>query len=180
MNSNDTSQHMFFLDLADREEDLWSPSSPQLQEVPYQTIRLGSPAKPAEEVASSSHSTTNSSEDHSFMSDTEPAPSSPQPRQTTAHEWHIAADENKDGVHYTRERFPSEAISYLAPPFAREPVQVEENDRVLILDEVSEFALRVRVLRTGAVGVIPAWNVEGALERLARLNMIFNEVVRTP
>lgn len=64
--------------------------------------------------------------------------------------------------------------------FAREPVQVEEGERVVVLDEVSEFAVRVRVLRTGAVGVVPAWNVEGALERLARLNMMFNEVVRFP
>ena len=101
----------------------------------------------------------------------------PGPRRTTSDEWQAAARENHEGIHYTREKFPSDAITFLAATFSREPVEVEEDERVLILDEVSEFALRVKVLRTGVVGVLPAWNVEGALERLARLNMMFNEVV---
>ena len=53
------------------------------------------------------------------------------------------------------------------------------DERVVLLDEVSEFAVRVRVCRTGEVGLLPAWNVEGALERLARLNMVLDEQVST-
>ena len=136
-------------------------------------------ASPASVSPTSSHDSINASDDH-FTITLDPVPvpsSSTSHRQTTAEEWKIAAQENQEGIHYTREKFPSSSISFLAAQFAREPVTVEEDDRVVILDEVSEFALRVRVLRTGEVGVIPAWNVEGALERLARLNMIFNEVV---
>lgn len=181
MYGDSSSQNVFFLDLVDREEDLWSSSSPQPQQVPFQTIHIASdPPSPANPVFEASSSNLDDKDKRTADDHLHPSPSaSPTPRQTTAHEWQVAAQENLDGVHYTRERFPSDAISYLATTFAREPVQVEQNERVLILDEVNEFALRVRVLRNGAVGVIPAWNVEGALERLARLNMMFNEVVRT-
>lgn len=48
---------------------------------------------------------------------------------------------------------------------------------MIVLDEITEHALRVRVVETGEVGLLPAWDIEGALERLARLNMEFNEAV---
>ena len=63
---------------------------------------------------------------------------------------------------------------------SREPVAVDAAERVELLAEVDEYAVRVRVLRTGAVGLIPAWNTEGALERLTRMNTAFNEAVRVP
>ena len=82
------------------------------------------------------------------------------------------------GIYYTKDSFPSS--SFLPPPFSREPVTVEAGDRVELLEEIDEYAVRVRVLRTGAVGLIPAWNTEGALERLTRMNTAFNEAVRIP
>jgi len=51
---------------------------------------------------------------------------------------------------------------------------------VIVLDEITEHALRVRVVETGEVGLLPAWDIEGALERLARLNMEFNEAATCP
>ena len=91
--------------------------------------------------------------------------------------WSTAAQDAKAGVFYTKDTFPSS--SFLPPPFSREPVHVEPAERVEILAEVDEYAVRVRVLRTGDVGLIPAWNTEGALERLTRINTAFNEAVRT-
>lgn len=91
--------------------------------------------------------------------------------------WATAAQEALDGVHYVRDKFPSDDGAYLSAVFRREPLKVEKDDKVLILDEVTEFAIRVRVLRTDTVGVVPMWNVEGALERLARVNMELNGIV---
>ena len=56
---------------------------------------------------------------------------------------------------------------------------MKAGERVELLEEVDEYAVRVRVLRTGKVGLIPAWNTEGALDRLTRINTAFNEAVRT-
>ena len=81
------------------------------------------------------------------------------------------------GIYYTKDAFPSS--SFLPPPFSREPVVVEGGERVELLEEFDEYAVRVRVLRTDVVGLIPAWNTEGALERLTRMNTAFNEAVRT-
>ena len=91
--------------------------------------------------------------------------------------WRNAFQDAKAGIHYTKDTFPTS--TFLPPPFSREPVSVEPGDRVEILDEIDEYAVRVRVLRTGAVGLIPSWNTEGALERLTRINTAFNEAVRT-
>lgn len=90
--------------------------------------------------------------------------------------WRTAAQDAKAGIYYTKDEFPSS--SFLPPPFSREPVQVHGGERVELLQEVDEYAVRVRVLRTGMTGLIPAWNTEGALDRLTRINTAFNEAVR--
>ncbi|KAI8986213.1 hypothetical protein BD414DRAFT_53012 [Trametes punicea] len=92
--------------------------------------------------------------------------------------WRTAAQDAKAGIHYTKEEFPSS--SFLPPPFSREPVRVQAGARVELLDEVDEYAVRVRVLRTNEVGLIPAWNLEGALDRLTRINTAFNEAATCP
>ncbi|KAH9941056.1 hypothetical protein B0H21DRAFT_554589 [Amylocystis lapponica] len=99
-------------------------------------------------------------------SPTLPAPPPPPAWATDAHA----------GIHYVLERFPTEGAFCIAPPFSQEPLQVDAGERVAVLEEVGEHALRVRRLRTGEVGLVPAWDVEGALERLARINMELNEV----
>lgn len=91
--------------------------------------------------------------------------------------WNNAAQDAMTDIYYTKDAFPSS--SFLPPPFSREPVTVEAGERVELLDEYDEYAVRVRVLRTDVVGLIPAWNTEGALERLTRMNTAFNEAVRT-
>lgn len=91
--------------------------------------------------------------------------------------WRTAFQDAKAGIYYTKDSFPSS--SFLPPPFSREPVKVEPAERVELLEEVDDYAVRVRVLRNGAVGLIPLWNTEGALERLTRINTAFNEAVRT-
>ena len=107
-----------------------------------------------------------------------PAPlASPPPPELAPMSWRTAAQESVEGVHYVKERFPSEHVSYLSPPFRKEPIQVEANERVVLLDEVSEYIVRVRKLNDGRVGVVPVWDIEDPLERLARMNMEFNEIV---
>ncbi|KAI0755156.1 hypothetical protein C8Q80DRAFT_415526 [Daedaleopsis nitida] len=92
--------------------------------------------------------------------------------------WRTAFQDAKAGIHYTKDAFPTS--TFLPPPFSREPVQVEAGDRVEILDEIDDYAVRVHVLRTGVVGLIPLWNTEGALERLTRINTAFNEAATCP
>ncbi|KAI0714033.1 hypothetical protein C8T65DRAFT_158238 [Cerioporus squamosus] len=92
--------------------------------------------------------------------------------------WSNAFQDAKAGIHYTKDTFPSSR--FLPPPFSREPVSVEPGDRVEVLEEIDEYAVRVRVLRTGEVGLIPIWNTEGALERLTRINTAFNEAATCP
>ncbi|KAI0769047.1 hypothetical protein BD413DRAFT_614080 [Trametes elegans] len=92
--------------------------------------------------------------------------------------WRTAAQDARAGIYYTKDDFPSS--SFLPPPFSREPVQVQAGERVELLVEVDEWSVRVRVLRTGKVGLIPAWNTEGALDRLTRLNTAFNEAATCP
>ncbi|EIW59701.1 uncharacterized protein TRAVEDRAFT_28743 [Trametes versicolor FP-101664 SS1] len=92
--------------------------------------------------------------------------------------WRTAAQDAKAGIYYTKDEFPSS--SFLPPPFSREPVQVHGGERVEVLQEVDEYAVRVRVLRTGMTGLIPAWNTEGALDRLTRINTAFNEAATCP
>jgi len=103
-------------------------------------------------------------------------PESPSPPFT----WPVAAAEACDGVHYILERFPAEGMVCMSPLFKREPITVDAGQRVRILEELNDYAMRVRVVATGETGLVPSWNVEGALERLARLNMQFNEAVTCP
>ena len=90
--------------------------------------------------------------------------------------WRTAFQDAKAGIYYTKDSFPSS--SFLPPPFSREPVTVEAGERSEVVGEFDEYAVRVRVLRTGDVGLITLWNTEGALERLTRINTAFNEAVR--
>lgn len=92
--------------------------------------------------------------------------------------WHNAAQDAMAGIYYTKDAFPSS--SFLPPPFSREPVTVEAGERIELLEEYDDYAVRVRVLRTDVVGLIPAWNTEGALERLTRVNTAFNEAATCP
>ena len=113
------SQNIFLMDLADREEDVWSASSPRLGEGSSpQVIHIASAASVS---PTSSHDNTNTSDDH-FTITLDPVDvpfPSTSTRQTTAEEWEVAARENLEGVHYTREKFPSDSISFLAAPFVR-------------------------------------------------------------
>lgn len=107
-----------------------------------------------------------------------PSSHPPSQHQHQSEAWRTAAREAADGVHYTLEPFPSPGSTVLPPPFRDEPLQVAGGARVALLDEVGQHTVRVRLLDGGgAVGLLPAWNLEGALERLARLNMEFNEAV---
>lgn len=101
----------------------------------------------------------------------------PSPQGLSELSWVTAAKDSAEGIHYVREKFPNENLTYLSQPFRREPITVDAGDKVAVLEELSEYAVRVRSLRDGAVGVVPSWNIEDALERLARLNMEFNEIV---
>jgi len=77
------------------------------------------------------------------------------------------------------DKFPSD-MAYIADPFKKEPLEVESGERVELLEELPNFVMRVRVVRKGIVGLLPAWNLEDPFERLARLNMEFNEAVTCP
>ncbi|PCH40217.1 hypothetical protein WOLCODRAFT_162184 [Wolfiporia cocos MD-104 SS10] len=106
-----------------------------------------------------------------------PSPDEPTPLPLT---WQTAAADAAAGIYYVLEAFPSSGVSLLGPPFRNEPLKVPAGARVAVLEEVGDHALRVRIVDTGAVGLLPAWDVEGALERLARLNMEFNEAATCP
>ncbi|KAI1793267.1 hypothetical protein LXA43DRAFT_233316 [Ganoderma leucocontextum] len=115
-----------------------------------------------------------------------PIPASPSPAASSSKSvyvpppltWRNAAQDALAGICYTRDAFPSS--NFLPPPFSREPVIVEAGERVEFLEEFDEYAVRVRVLRTDVVGLIPTWNTEGALERLTRMNTAFNEAATCP
>ncbi|KAH9841448.1 uncharacterized protein C8Q71DRAFT_853838 [Rhodofomes roseus] len=98
--------------------------------------------------------------------------------------WRAAAAESAMGIHYTLEPFPTPGQTVLGPPFRNVPLAVGAGARVALLDADRDDGLthhvRVRVLATGDVGYLPAWNLEGALERLARVNMEFNEAATCP
>ncbi|KAH9936149.1 uncharacterized protein B0H18DRAFT_950537 [Fomitopsis serialis] len=98
--------------------------------------------------------------------------------------WRTAAAEAAAGIHYALEAFPAPGQTVLGPPFRNAPLAVGAGARVVLLDAEGEDAgtlhVRARVLETGEVGYLPAWNVEGALERLARVNMEFNEAATCP
>ncbi|KZT11915.1 uncharacterized protein LAESUDRAFT_719857 [Laetiporus sulphureus 93-53] len=116
----------------------------------------------------------------SFDSDSPLSPLEPaSPSLTPTLTWETAAADAAAGVHYVMETFPVPG-SMVGPPFRNEPIQVNTGARVVVLDEVGDHALRVRALDTDNVGLLPRWNVEGALERLARLNMEFNEAATCP
>lgn len=91
--------------------------------------------------------------------------------------WATAAEDASNGIQYIKERFPGDNIPYLPTPFRQEPIKVEPDDKVVVLDEVTEHAVRVRLVKTGEVGIIPNWTVEDPLEKLARQNMLWNEIV---
>lgn len=121
-----------------------------------------------------------SSPTSSFDSDCPLSPIEPNSSaQLHALNWRTAATEAAAGIHYVLESFPAPGATVVGPPFRNEPLKVDAGARVTVLDEVGEYSLRVRVVETGEVGLLPSWNVEDALERLARLNMEFNEAVRT-
>ena len=65
----------------------------------------------------------------------------------------------------------------MAENYKKEPVYVDSGDKVLIKEELPNFVMRVKVLKDGQEGLMPAWNVEDPFERLARLNMEYNEAV---
>ncbi|CAL1712875.1 unnamed protein product [Somion occarium] len=94
--------------------------------------------------------------------------------------WQIAHRETLEGLQYVMEKFPTEGVSYLSQQYAQEPLEVQEGDKVIILDDVSDFTLRVKVLHTDTIGLLPSWNIETPLERLARLNMMQNEIDTCP
>ncbi|CCM03562.1 uncharacterized protein FIBRA_05698 [Fibroporia radiculosa] len=94
--------------------------------------------------------------------------------------WSTAAYEAAAGIHYVLEPFPPVGSTVIGPPYRNEPLRVDADAQILVLEEVGEHALRVRVVETGEIGLLPAWDIEGALERLARLNMEFNEAATCP
>lgn len=104
-------------------------------------------------------------------------PTPPPQRRNLALSWSTAAREAADGILYAREKFPGENTAYLGPPFRREPLTVEANDKMVALEEIGEHAMRVRLLKDNATGLVPLWNLEDPLERLARINMELNELV---
>lgn len=57
---------------------------------------------------------------------------------------------------------------------------VVKGDKLLLLDDSNSYWWLVRVLKTQAVGYIPAENIETPFERLARLNKHRNVDVRCP
>ena len=67
-----------------------------------------------------------------------------------------AAQDAMVGIYYTKDSFPSS--SFLPPPFSREPVTVEAGDRVELLEEIDEYAVRVRVL--DKMKSIKRWNLK--------------------
>ncbi|KAI0076304.1 hypothetical protein K474DRAFT_1272059 [Panus rudis PR-1116 ss-1] len=92
----------------------------------------------------------------------------------------IAQQETEQGILYIQDDWPTEGTSYLAEPYRSEPLEVKRGDQIVILEEVSTFTLRVKLLKSGAIGLLPLWNTEDPLERLARLNMQFNEAATCP
>lgn len=85
-------------------------------------------------------------------------------------------------ISYARDSYSPSLISHLLPPHftEREFVNVLEGDALVVVDELTEYLWVVRVCRTEMVGMIPAWNVEGELERIARINMELNGRTSSP
>lgn len=134
---------------------------------PSNFLELSSPSGPSSPASSSSSSAPALSP---TLSDFALPPADP---------WRTAAAEAAAGIHYTVDQYPTPGQPF-APPLRDEPLTVGPDTRVVPLEEGTSHGrhhIRVRVLETGEAGLLPAWNVEGALERLARLNMEFNEAV---
>ncbi|KAH9889847.1 hypothetical protein C8Q73DRAFT_747611 [Cubamyces lactineus] len=170
------------------------PAAPTLRRIATQDLQRGSPAprfevekprgrslSPVRSRASAGQA-NNASSASTSASTSAPAPTAAPVVEYVAPPltWRTAAQDAKAGIYYTKDEFPSSSSGFLPPPFSREPVQVKAGDRVELLEEVDEYAVRVRVLRTGNVGLIPAWNTEGALDRLTRINTAFNEAATCP
>lgn len=120
-----------------------------------------------------------------------PSPAKPAPAiSTSTHEREIS---------YARDPYSASSISHLLPSHLKEDqfVNVSEGDALIVLQELTEFLWSeyrcfsisdpdltrctvVKVCRTETIGIIPAWNVEGELERVARINMELNGRVRRP
>jgi len=85
-------------------------------------------------------------------------------------------------ISYARDSYSPSAITHLLPPHLTEAqfVTVLQGDALAVIQELTDYLWIVRVCRTDAVGIIPAWNVEGELERVARLNMEVNGRVSSP
>ncbi|KAI0632032.1 hypothetical protein C8Q77DRAFT_1074137 [Trametes polyzona] len=153
--------------------------SPVHSRVAAHTPSITHPAVP---VASSSSGTIGiyptPAPEPAFVPSPAPAPALSENYVPPPLTWRTAAQDAKAGIYYTKDEFPTS--SFLPPPFSREPVQVQAGERVQLLEEIDDYAVRVRVLRTGKTGLIPAWNTEGALERLTRINTAFNEAATCP
>ncbi|KZT73908.1 hypothetical protein DAEQUDRAFT_761852 [Daedalea quercina L-15889] len=139
-------------------------------------LELASPGGPSSPTPSSSSSSSSASALSPTLSDFALPPSDP---------WRTAAAETAAGIHYTLEAYPAPGQTNFGPPLRSAPLAVSAGARVVLLEDaaaVDGLALhvRARVVETGEVGTLPAWNLEGALERLARLNMEFNEAATCP
>ncbi|KAI0089267.1 hypothetical protein BDY19DRAFT_993483 [Irpex rosettiformis] len=161
-----------------------SPSTPQIVRVPPSP--LPEAHAQSNEISNDHHTTTNTNSelsdidvDSDFEYDDEDDPAAHDKFQPEL-SWTSAAEDVANGIQYVKERFPGDNIPYLPTPFRQEPIKVEVNDKVVVLDEVSEHAVRVRLVRTGEVGIVPMWNVEGPFEKLARQNMLWNEIATSP
>lgn len=92
----------------------------------------------------------------------------------------LALHDEAQNVQYVLEAFPSTGQPSIAPPFSREPLVVRAGERVRVLEDVGEFAVRVEVCETGQRGLVPPWDLERPLERLARVNKEWNEAKTCP
>ncbi|KAH8104700.1 hypothetical protein BXZ70DRAFT_922048 [Cristinia sonorae] len=85
-----------------------------------------------------------------------------------------------NGILYISDTYPTDSLAYVPDQFKNEPVHVLSGDRIELVEELPGYAMRIKVLRTGKVGLMPSWNVEDPFERLARLNMEYNEATTCP
>lgn len=86
-----------------------------------------------------------------------------------------AEEDESAHVQYITETYPVDQT--IPDHFKLEPVRVEKGDRVAVIQELPNFTFRVKVLKDGQEGLLPAWALEEPQERLARINMEFNEAV---
>ncbi|TCD65264.1 hypothetical protein EIP91_002928 [Steccherinum ochraceum] len=134
-----------------------------------------SPASDTSELSSASSST-----------DDEPEPEPDTPSLALASAWGPptltiaqANQDERDEIQYIMEDFPQD-LSCLAEHYQRDPIYVKGGDRVRVLAFMENYAVRIRREANGSTGLVPAWNLEDPHERLARLNMEYNEALACP